>query len=54
MQQHRSRNRKHPLKTRVPIVTVVDKSQKYKIKVKEEPDPAMAGAIVEPMTGNFL
>jgi len=38
----------------LPIVTVVDKSQRYKIKVKEAPDPAIAGAIGEPMIGTFL
>ena len=38
----------------LPIVTVVDKSQKYKIKVTSAPDPAITGAIGELMSGNFL
>lgn len=38
----------------LPIVTVVDRSQKYKIKVQEAPDPAITGAIGELMSGNFL
>ena len=38
----------------IPIVTVVHKSQKYKIKVTEAPDPAITGAIGEHMSGNVL
>lgn len=38
----------------LPIVTVVDKSQKYKIKVTSAPDPAISGAIGELMSGDFL
>ncbi|XP_078375436.1 uncharacterized protein LOC144658827 [Oculina patagonica] len=38
----------------LPIVTVVDKSQKYKIKVTNAPDQAISGAIGELMSGNFL
>ena len=38
----------------LPIVTVVDKSQKFKIKVQNAPDPAIAGAINELMSGDFL
>lgn len=38
----------------LPIVTVVDKSQKYKVKVQSAPDPAISGAINELMSGDFL
>ena len=38
----------------LPIVSVVDKSQKYKIKVTSAPDQAISDGIGELLSGNFL
>lgn len=38
----------------LPIVSVVDKSQQYKVQVSSAPDPQVTGAIGQLLSGNFL